>query len=87
MTQKPIGLKTDIFLSIVEMLHTLAFKDFKKIRKHWHNFLLFSNHGIVKDFYSICYHIVMVVEKERVNPNIAKCKYAFNGLSFNIDDT
>ena len=29
----------------------------------------------------------MAVEKERVNPNIAKCKYAFNGLSFNIDDT
>ena len=28
----------------------------------------------------------MVVEKERVDPNIAKCKYAFNGLSFNIDD-
>ena len=28
----------------------------------------------------------MVVEKEKVNPNIAKCKYAFNGLSCNIDD-
>ena len=29
----------------------------------------------------------MVAEKENVNSNIAKCKYAFNGLSFNIDDT
>ena len=28
----------------------------------------------------------MVPEKEKVNRNIAKCKYAFNGLSFNIDD-
>ena len=28
----------------------------------------------------------MVVEKEKVNRIIAKCKYAFNGLSFNIDD-
>ena len=29
----------------------------------------------------------MVVEKEKVNPNIVKCKYAFNGLSFSIDDS
>ena len=28
----------------------------------------------------------MVVEKEKVNQNIVKSKYAFNGLSFNIDD-
>ena len=28
----------------------------------------------------------MVAEKEKVNRNIAKCKYAFNGLNFNIDD-
>ena len=28
----------------------------------------------------------MVVEKEKVNRNTAKCNYAFNGLSFNIDD-
>ena len=26
----------------------------------------------------------MLAEKEKVNRNIAKCKYAFNGLSFNI---
>ena len=28
----------------------------------------------------------MVAEQEKVNRNIVKCKYAFNGLSFNIDD-
>ena len=28
----------------------------------------------------------MVAEKEKVNRNTAKCKYAFNCLSFNIDD-
>ena len=28
----------------------------------------------------------MVAEIEKVNRNIAKCKYAFNGLSFNVDD-
>ena len=28
----------------------------------------------------------MVAEKEKVNRNIGKCKDAFNGLSFNIDD-
>ena len=28
----------------------------------------------------------MVAQKENVNRNIAKCKYAFNGLSFNKDD-
>ena len=28
----------------------------------------------------------MVAEQEKVNRNIAKSKYAFNGLSFNIDD-
>ena len=28
----------------------------------------------------------MVAEKDKVNWNIVKCKYALNGLSFNIDD-
>ena len=28
----------------------------------------------------------MVAEKEKVNRNIVKCKYALNGLSFNTDD-
>ena len=29
----------------------------------------------------------MVAEREKVNRNIAKSNYAFNGLGFNIDDT
>ena len=86
MTQKPIGLKMDIFLSVIEVLHVLAFKVYKKVWKPWHNFPFFSNHGIIKDFNSIWYYIVMVAEKEKVNRNIVKCKYALNGLSFNIDD-
>ena len=28
----------------------------------------------------------MVGKIENVNPMIAKCKYAFNSLSFNVDD-
>ena len=28
----------------------------------------------------------MVAEQKKVNRNIVKSKYAFNGLSFNIDD-
>ena len=76
----------DIFLSVIEVLHILAFKIYRKVWKPWHNFSFFSNHGTIKDFYSIWYYIVMVAEKEKVNRNIAKCNYAFNGLSFNIDD-
>ena len=28
----------------------------------------------------------MLGKTEKVNPKIAKCKYVFNGLSFNVDD-
>ena len=30
--------------------------------------------------------MVMVGKIEKVNLKIAKCTYAFNGLSFNVDD-
>ena len=71
----------DIFLPITEVLHTLAFK--------FENLDIFSlpfQYVIIKDIYSIWYHIVKVAEIEKVNRNITRCNYAFDGLDFNLDD-
>ena len=71
----------DIFLPITEVLHTLAFK--------FENLDIFSlpfQYVIIKDVYSIWYHIVKLAEIEKVNPNITRCNYAFDGLDFNLDD-
>ena len=40
----------------------------------------------MKSEYPTGYRIVMVGKTEKVNPKITKCKYAVNGLSFNVDD-
>ena len=85
-TQKPIGLKMGIFLSVIEVLYTLAFKTCRKVWKPWHHFPSFSSRGIIKYKYPIKYRVVMAGKTEKVNPRITKCKYAFNGLSFNVYD-